>query len=188
MTSALLVVDVQKDFCEGGTLAVIGGAEVARAITDHIRQNHAYDFIIASKDWHVDPGDHFSDNPDWIDTWPEHCTAGSDGSNFHPNLMADFQAVFLKGECSAAYSAFEGFHDELGIPLNDWLQANSVDTLYVCGIALDFCVAATVRDASKLGYNVILIPRLTVAVDSMNFDKIWMNLQRETGCMLNVNS
>src|SRR5674476_1225822 len=107
---ALIVVDVQNDFCEGGSLAVTGGAEVARRITEHVL-GHAneYDTIVATADWHDDPGGHFAEHPDFVDSWPPHCRIGTDGALFHPATKPAFQhveAIFRKGNHAAAYSAF----------------------------------------------------------------------------------
>src|SRR3954451_13371865 len=121
MTSALIVVDVQNDFCEGGSLPVAGGAQVAADIAELLRDGSAYDHVVATKDHHVDPAEHWSKQPDFVDTWPVHCRAGTEGEAFHPNLDPQpFDAIFLKGEHQAAYSGFEGAHD--GQPLAEWLR------------------------------------------------------------------
>ncbi|WP_229795212.1 isochorismatase family protein, partial [Saccharothrix coeruleofusca] len=122
MTKALIVVDVQNDFCEGGSLAVTGGAAVAAAISSHVRDN-AYDHVVATRDYHVDPGPHFSAEPDYVDSWPVHCVAGTAGASFHPELdVTAVEAVFSKGERAAAYSGFEGASGS-GEPLAEWLRA-----------------------------------------------------------------
>src|SRR5438270_545200 len=140
---ALIIVDVQNDFCEGGSLAVAGGAAVARAISERLAADHGYRHVVATKDFHIDPGTHFSDHPDYAATWPPHCVAGTAGSDFHPNLdTGGVEAVFLKGQHAAAYSGFEGA-DEAGTPLADWLHAHDVDEVDVVGIASDYCVDAT---------------------------------------------
>ena len=106
---ALIIVDVQNDFCEGGSLAVAGGAAVARAISEHVASEAGYGHVVATKDFHIDPGAHFSDHPDYAASWPPHCVAGTAGSDFHPNLdTGGVEAVFLKGQHAAAYSGFEG--------------------------------------------------------------------------------
>src|SRR5271166_2556975 len=106
---ALIIVDVQNDFCEGGSLAVAGGAAVARAISERLAADREYAHVVATKDFHVDPGAHFSDHPDYVASWPPHCVAGTTGADFHPNLdTATVEAVFLKGAHAAAYSGFEG--------------------------------------------------------------------------------
>ena len=129
MKRALIVVDVQNDFCEGGSLAVHGGAAVAHRIgellhhwTEKDPKAPDYAVAVATRDHHVDPGDHFSDDPDFDHSWPPHCVVGTDGEAFHPNLDPQpFDAVFLKGEHAAAYSGFEGRPPD-GSTLTDWLQ------------------------------------------------------------------
>ena len=150
MTRALLIVDVQNDFCEGGRLAVRGGAQVAAAITAHLAGPTRYDHVVATRDFHVDPGDHFSAEPDYIDSWPEHCVVGTEGSELHPDLdVGRIEAIFDKGEYAAAYSGFEG--SSHGVPLADWLRDRDVDELAVVGLATDHCVRATAMDAVLTG-------------------------------------
>lgn len=107
---ALIVVDVQNDFCEGGSLAVTGGAAVAERISALLAgASSDYAHVVATKDFHIDPGEHFSDTPDYRLSWPRHCVAGTPGADFHPALdTGPVEAVFTKGEYSAAYSGFEG--------------------------------------------------------------------------------
>jgi nicotinamidase/pyrazinamidase len=161
---ALIIVDVQNDFCEGGSLAVTGGAAVARAISERLGANHGYGHVVATKDFHVDPGSHFSDHPDYAASWPPHCVAGTDGADFHPDLdTAPVEAVFFKGAHAAAYSGFEGA-DEAGTPLADWLRARGVDEVDVAGIATDYCVHATAADAARAGFATRVLLDLTAAV------------------------
>jgi nicotinamidase/pyrazinamidase len=149
---ALIIVDVQNDFCEGGSLAVAGGAAVARAISSHIASAPKYAQVVATKDFHIDPDGHFSDHPDYAESWPPHCVAGTSGAEFHPDLdTAAVTAVFRKGAYAAAYSGFEGA-DESGTLLADWLRARDVDEVDVVGIATDYCVQATARDAIRGGF------------------------------------
>ena len=160
---ALIIVDVQNDFCEGGSLAVAGGAAVARAISERLA-DHEYAHVVATKDFHVDPGAHFSDHPDYAVSWPPHCVAGTTGADFHPNLdTGSVEAVFLKGRHAAAYSGFEGT-DEAGTPLADWLQARGVDEVDVVGIATDYCVHATAADAARTGFATRVLLDLTAGV------------------------
>ena len=160
---ALIVVDVQNDFCEGGSLAVAGGAAVARAIGAHVT-GAGYGHVVATKDFHVDPGAHFSDHPDYAASWPPHCVAGTTGSDFHPALdTSSVEAVFLKGAHAAAYSGFEGA-DEAGTPLADWLRARGVDEVDVAGIATDYCVHATAADAARAGFVTQVLLGLTAGV------------------------
>lgn len=161
---ALIVVDVQKDFCEGGSLAVDGGAEVAEKVTDLLLE-HDYAHVVATKDYHIDPGDHFSDNPDYRDSWPPHCVVGTPGVEFHPAFNpAVVEAVFHKGHYSAAYSGFEGTHSEDGSSLADWLRERGVDTVDVCGIATDYCVRATAADAVAAGFATRVLLDVTAGV------------------------
>lgn len=161
---ALIIVDVQNDFCEGGSLAVAGGAEVAESISRHLVGNHGYDHVVATKDFHIDPGDHFSEHPDFENSWPRHCVADTPGARFHPGLDTHaVEAVFHKGRYAAAYSGFEGF-DEAGTPLADWLHARGVDEVDVVGIATDYCVRATAEDAARAGFHTRVLLDLTAGV------------------------
>jgi len=164
---ALIVVDVQNDFCEGGSLAVAGGTAVAAAIsellTDPVRRTE-YSHVVATMDYHVDPGEHFSDHPDFVVSWPRHCVVGTSGEEFPPAFDAmAVEAVFVKGQYSAAYSGFEG-RDDQGTLLTDWLRQRDVDTVDVAGIATDYCVVATAADAIGAGFQTRLLVDLTAGV------------------------
>ncbi|HZQ32418.1 MAG TPA: nicotinamidase [Mycobacterium sp.] len=160
---ALIITDVQNDFCEGGSLAVEGGCDVARKITEHLAATR-YDHVVATKDFHIDPGSHFSDHPDYRTSWPRHCVAGTPGAEFHPNLETDrIEAVFTKGQYSAAYSGFEGACQR-GIPLTDWLRQHGVDEVDVVGIATDYCVLATAKDSAAAGFKTTVLSDLTAGV------------------------
>ena len=162
---ALIVVDVQNDFCEGGSLAVANGGAVAREIDALIGAGRAdgYAHIVATKDYHVDPGEHFSATPDFVNSWPRHCVAGSRGAEFHPGLdPTGIEAVFCKGAYSAAYSGFEGTAD--GVGLEDWLRERGVDEVDVVGIATDYCVRATALDAVRAGFATRVLVDLTAGV------------------------
>jgi nicotinamidase/pyrazinamidase len=160
---ALIVVDVQNDFCEGGSLAVAGGMAVAEGINTLLAGPHGYSHVVATKDFHIDPGAHFSDHPDFVDSWPPHCVAGSAGADFPPELdPAPFEAVFLKGAHTAAYSGFEGTCD--GVGLAEWLHARGVDAVDVAGIATDYCVRATAADAVGAGFDTRVLVNLTAGV------------------------
>lgn len=171
MKRALLVVDVQNDFCEGGSLPVMGGAAVAHRISELLRHwttqdPKAPDYVtaVATQDHHVDPGDHFSERPDFVDSWPRHCVVGSDGVAFHPNLDPQpFASVFLKGEFHAAYSGFEGKNHD-GVMLADWLREHEITDVDICGIATDYCVRATALDALKEGLGVRILRDLCTGV------------------------
>lgn len=189
MTRALIVVDVQNDFCEGGSLAVAGGADVAGRISEYIEEHYdEFDHIVATQDWHVDPGSHFSENPDYVDSWPVHCVAGSDGAQTHPDFDTEHvEAFFRKGRFEAAYSGFEGLlapdeevptgdrrvgaavqageeEEEDAVGLDDWLQQHEVDEVVVVGLATDHCVRATALDAVQAGYSTTVVRDLTAGV------------------------
>jgi nicotinamidase/pyrazinamidase len=162
---ALIIVDVQNDFCEGGSLAVAGGATVARHISSLLANgDHGYDHVVATKDYHVSPGTHFADEPDYARSWPRHCVAGSTGADFHPDLVTGpIEAVFRKGAYAAAYSGFEGVDDD-GTLLADWLRGHDVDEVHVAGIATDYCVRATAADAVAQGFTTRVLLGLTAGV------------------------
>ncbi len=188
MSRALIIVDVQNDFCEGGSLAVDGGAAVAGAISEYVDAHHSeFDHIVATQDWHIDPGGHFSDTPDFKDSWPAHCVAGTRGADLHPDLDTEYiEAYFRKGQYAAAYSGFEGLlapedavptgerqagadTDALGpdgdaVGLDDWLQSHDVEDVVVVGIATDYCVKATSLDAVQAGYSVTVVRSLTAGI------------------------
>jgi nicotinamidase/pyrazinamidase len=162
---ALIIVDVQNDFCEGGSLPVTGGAAVAAGVSLVLAKGgDRWDHVVATKDWHIDPGNHFSDHPDYLDTWPAHCVVGSGGADFHPALVTDrIEEVFHKGEHKAAYSGFEG-HSESGETLADWLRSRSVTEVELVGIATDHCVRATALDARRAGFDTTVLLNLTAGV------------------------
>ncbi|MGV0111176.1 isochorismatase family protein [Arthrobacter sp. CP30] len=198
MTRALIIVDVQNDFCEGGTLAVQGGAQVAADISDHIdEQAGSYDYIVATQDWHIDPGAHFSEAPDFVGSWPIHCVADTKGSDFHHDLDTEsIDAVFRKGQFEAAYSGFEGVKapddevptgeqklggaaesDDDPMTLDDWLRDHEVDEVAVAGLATDHCVRATALDALQAGYAVTLLTGLTKGVHAERTDDVLDELE-----------
>ena len=191
MPKALIIVDVQNDFCEGGALAVEGGAQAAADISEHLEEAHAeYDLVVTTQDWHIDPGPHFSAHPDFSTNWPEHCVAGTSGAELHENLDTDHVDVrFLKGLYSDGYSGFEGLvgdpekvgtlEGEKGVKiepagaveedaedLHAQLREHDVDSVTVVGVATDHCVRATVLDAVENGYRVSVIRELTAGVDA----------------------
>jgi nicotinamidase/pyrazinamidase len=163
---ALVIVDVQNDFCEGGSLAVEGGAAIAAAISRYLAADGAsYAHVVASRDYHVDPGGHFSAEPDFRTSWPPHCVAGTVGAAFHPDFdTSRVETVFSKGAHAAAYSGFEATA-EAGTPLGTWLRERDVDALDVIGIATDYCVRATALDAAQLGFATRVLLGLTEGVD-----------------------
>ncbi|MGH9032799.1 MAG: isochorismatase family protein [Acidimicrobiia bacterium] len=171
MSRALIVADVQNDFCEGGSLAVGGGADVAFAIASVLHRwqeaepgEREYAHVVATRDHHVDPGSHFSTRPDFVDSWPPHCVAGTVGAAFHPNLDPQpFDAVFDKGDYAAAYSGFEGRSHE-GVALAAWLRSHAVTSVDIVGIATDHCVRATALDAAREGFDTRVLLAMTAGV------------------------
>ncbi|HEY4536097.1 MAG TPA: isochorismatase family protein [Enteractinococcus sp.] len=189
---ALIIVDVQKDFCEGGSLAVEGGADTAALITEYINQcGEKYHVIAATRDWHIDPGPHFASEPDFESTWPIHCVAGTPGAELHVNLDSEsIDAEFLKGQYNDGYSGFDGVlgepdmirnkdgvagpygataaaaaaTDSHSTTMDDWLREHGVELITVVGIATDHCVRATALDASDAGYEVRVLTNLTAGV------------------------
>lgn len=171
MGNALIIVDVQNDFCEGGSLAVAGGAGVAAGISRLLAAEPGrWEHVVATKDYHIDPGAHFGDPPDYVESWPRHCVVGTAGSEFHPDLVTDrLEAIFRKGEHAAAYSGFEG-HAADGECLADWLRRHDVDRVDVVGIATDHCVRATALDAAREGFDTTVLLDLTAAVAPETLD------------------
>ena len=168
---ALIITDVQNDFCEGGSLEVTRGAAVASGISELLAGEHGYAHVVATKDFHIDPGDHFSERPDYAASWPRHCVVHTAGADFHPHLVTDsIEAVFHKGQYAAAYSGFEGADDD-GTPLATWLHNRGVDEVDVVGIATDYCVLATATDAMKLGFATRVLLDLTAGVAPESTEK-----------------
>ncbi|HEX6499921.1 MAG TPA: pyrazinamidase PncA [Micromonosporaceae bacterium] len=161
---ALIIVDVQRDFCEGGSLAVRGGADVAAAISRLLAERAAeWHHVVATKDHHIDPGEHFADEPDYATSWPAHCVAGTPGADFHEQLDTDrIEAIFEKGAHEAAYSGFEGAAG--GVNLAAWLRMRDVTEVDVVGIATDHCVRATALDAVREGFRTRVLLDLTAGV------------------------
>ena len=192
MRTALIVVDVQNDFCEGGSLAVDGGSDVAAAISEHIEQHHGdYEAIVGTLDWHISPGSHFSEEPDFRTSWPVHCVAETEGADTHDELETDrIEAWFRKGEYEAAYSGFEGVlapetstplgaveeddeaEDEEPIGLDDWLRDREIEAVDIVGLAADHCVRATALDAADAGYETRVLLSLSAAVSPESLEDV----------------
>jgi nicotinamidase/pyrazinamidase len=171
---AVIVVDVQNDFCEGGSLAVTGGAGVAQAISARLAAGD-FDHAVATRDHHIDPGAHFSATPDFVDTWPVHCVVGTGGVQLHPDLdTSHVEAIFDKGEHAAAYSGFEGQSE--GVALTEWLRDRDVDSVEVVGIATDHCVRATALDAARNGFATTVRLDLTAGVARSTVDAALVQL------------
>ncbi|EFM43214.1 isochorismatase family protein [Corynebacterium accolens ATCC 49726] len=159
MNTALIIVDVQHDFCPGGALGTDRGNEVAEKISSLQTE---YDTVVATQDWHIDPGSHFAEDPDFVDSWPVHCVADSYGAQMH-EAIGPAQAYFRKGEYTAAYSGFEGAAN--GVLLAEWLREHAIDAVDIVGIATDHCVQATAADALKEGFSVRVLSEYCSPVD-----------------------
>ena len=200
MAKALIIVDVQNDFCAGGALATDRGAKVASLISEYVEDNHhRYEAVVATQDWPIDPGAHFSDTPDFVDSWPVHCVANTEGAEIHPNLDTDYiEAYFRKGRYEAAYSGFEGLQapeesvmtgehepgatlDDEGpkTPLADWLDEHEIQDVDIVGIATDYCVLATAKDAVDAGYETRVLIDLTAPVHEDKLDEVIAEMEDE---------
>jgi nicotinamidase/pyrazinamidase len=165
-----VIVDVQLDFCEGGSLPVPGGAAAAERIAAYLeRHSDRYAIIVATRDWHEDPGLHFSETPDYRTCWPKHCVAGTTGASFHPALdVRTVNAVVSKGRSSAAYSGFQGdLEEEL---LDSILETAGIRGVDICGLATDYCVRATALDAVRRGFEVRVLVDLCAGVSPETSD------------------
>ncbi len=170
---ALIIVDVQNDFCEGGSLEVAGGNAVALAITEHLAgpDGSRYDYVVASQDFHVDPGAHFSAQPDYTASWPAHCVAETAGAQFSPGLDANrVEEIFRKGQYAAAYSGFEG-SNAAGETMLAWLTERHVTDVDIVGIATDYCVQATALDAVANGLVTTVLLNLTAGASEPTTDE-----------------
>ena len=166
MVRALVIVDVQPTFCEGGSLAVEGGNQVAADIAALINSDHGYALVVTTQDWHIEPGNHFSNDPDFIDSWPPHGVADSPDAALHPALSNATQHIdrgVRKGQYAAAYSGFEGTTVD-GISLLTLLRDAEIANVDVVGLAFDHCVRATALDAAKEGFTTKILVGLTASV------------------------
>ncbi|MCI9888885.1 isochorismatase family protein [Micrococcales bacterium 31B] len=173
-STALVVVDAQYDFAEGGTLAVPGALAAYARIARHIDATR-YDVLVTTQDWHIDPGTHWSDQPDFEDSWPVHCAAETRGAEVHDEIAAAVDRYtargrrahrIIKGEYAAAYSGAEGHEVGGDRGLCEILDASLVRRVDVCGVATDYCVAATARDLRDHGYAVRVLPNLVAAINA----------------------
>ena len=181
MAKALIVVDVQPTFCEGGELGVEGGNAVAERIAEYVETHrNEYSYVATTQDWHVEPGRHWSDDPDYVDTWPVHGKAGTANAGLHPAIAAlGIGHHFKKGQYSPSYSGFEGLEDNTdriptreevaadltaGRTLANALEAAGITRVDVVGLAESHCVKETALDARKLGYETHVIEELTEPV------------------------
>lgn len=183
MTTAILVVDVQNDFCEGGSMAVAGGASVSREIGAYLEQSPGDAVIAATMDSHVDPGGHFATEPDFVDSWPPHCVLGTPGHDLHADLdTRRIEQTFHKGAYRPAYSGFEGENAD-GMSLADWLRTRGVTEVEIVGIATDHCVRATALDAVREGFPTTVRLDLTAGVAAATSEAAVRSMQ-EAGVTL----
>lgn len=190
MAKALLIVDVQNDFCEGGSLACTGGAAVASAISEHLASHgDDYSLVLASRDWHDagnDNGGHFASagtRPDFVNNWPVHCVSGSHGAEYHENLdTSDIDVHLYKGMGKPSYSAFEGV-TESGQGILEILSEYNITELDVVGIATDYCVQASAIDAAKSGLVVSVLQDLCVGVASAS-SQAALETMASNGCKI----
>lgn len=196
MVTALLIVDAQLDFTEGGALGVDGATAAFRRTAEMLEQAQRegrllqeHPLIVTTQDWHVDPGPHWSEHPDYVVSWPVHCRAGSPGAELNPIISAALRTVpperlvrITKGEHEAAYSGFEG-HDASGTPLAELLHGRGITAVDVCGVATDHCVRATALDAVSAGFSVRLLTDQVAAVDPGRGQSTIQEL-REAGALI----
>jgi nicotinamidase/pyrazinamidase len=163
---AIIVVDPQPDFFEGGALPVPGATRTAQEIAAYLRaHDDEYDLMVVTQDWHLDPGDHWSESPDFATTWPVHCVAQSAGAQIHPSLADEaWDVTIRKGLHEGAYSGFEGVSEE-GSSLAEVLNSAGIKHVTVVGFATDHCVKATALDARALGLDVDVALDLCAGVD-----------------------
>lgn len=162
---ALILVDVQPTFCEGGALPSPGANAVSERVGAYAAAHRSeYDLVVTTQDWHIDPGAHFSETPDFVDTWPPHGVAGTAEAELHPALAGlAVDASVKKGMYAAAYSGFEGV-DESGRTLAQILEAAHVRAVDVVGLVESHCVKETALDARRLGLATRVLTDLTVPV------------------------
>lgn len=165
MSRALIIVDVQPAFCEGGELGVEGGNAVAQRIAVFVSSHpDTYDLIATTQDWHIDPGTHFSDEPDFVDSWPPHGVAGTPNAEVHQALSdVPVDIAVKKGQYEAAYSGFEGVADD-GTTLADALHHAGITDVDVVGLAESHCVCDTAIDAVREQFTVRVFSDLTAPV------------------------
>lgn len=179
MAKALIIVDVQNDFVEGGSLGVEGGTALAERLTEKLGGvfPEMFDHIVYTQDWHIDPVGHFSSEPDFVNTWPIHCVADENGSEIVSVLQNAITGLekepinIRKGEYEAAYSAFEGTNED-DIDLETLLKNRDVDEVVVVGIATEHCVRATAVDASDAGFKTSVWADYCVGIDDARVEAV----------------
>lgn len=170
MANALVIVDVQNDFVEGGSLAVAGGLDLADRLAKWLEDGGfgKYDYIVTTQDWHIDPGSHWSDTPDFVDSWPVHCEAQTAGAELvevlADTLKGNVHFEVKKGRFEAAYSGFEGTVDDGDRGLAETLKGVGVTEIDVVGIATDHCCKATVLDGLQENFKVNFLKNFSVGI------------------------
>lgn len=196
---ALIVVDMQNDFCEGGALAVPGAGAVVPMVNRLITR---YDNIVLTQDWH--PAGHASFASSWADgqpfstvkfpygpqiLWPDHCAQSTPGAAFHPELIVTkAQVIVRKGHHKGidSYSAFRENDKMTRTGLDGYLKARGLSRLIFCGLALDYCVAWSAIDARQAGFDVGVVLEATAAIDLEGSRKRMLTEMRQAGINLNL--
>jgi nicotinamidase/pyrazinamidase len=164
-TSALLVVDIQEDFCAGGALPAPGGADIIPAVNRHLADARSREMpVYATRDWHPPRTSHFKE---YGGVWPPHCVQGTVGAQFHPDLKLPPDAIVVnKGDDPQrhGYSAFDG-HTSAGKTLLDDLRDRHITRVYVMGIATDYCVRESALDALRAGLEVRVLADAIAGID-----------------------
>lgn len=190
MKKALIIVDVQNDFIEGGSLAVEGGYGLSKKIADLAKSGalDKYDLVITTQDWHIEPGSHFNENPDYINSWPVHCVADTFGSNIVKTLAEALENItdhtIIKGMYSDDYSGFDGEEKGTGRLLEDILKESQIEEVYIIGLATDFCVSASALASSKLDFKTYVIVDLVEGINSEKINETFTKIFPENNIIL----
>lgn len=195
---ALILVDIQNDFVAGGTLEVPNGEQIVPLVNELSRK---FDLVVATQDWH--PSSHKSFASNHVDAkpfdktilggldqvlWPDHCVQGTRGADFHPQLQMDrIEAIFRKG-VDPEIDSYSGFFDnghKKSTGLTGYLKERNVDSVYVCGLAGDYCVFYTAKDSLQRGFKTYLIEDATRAINNDDFKKAKSEIRSRGGVILN---
>jgi nicotinamidase/pyrazinamidase len=178
MKTALLVIDVQNDFCPAGALAVVGGNEIIPHINEEMAK---YDCVVLTQDWHPKGHSSFATSHEGKNPlelikmpygdqvlWPDHCVQGSKGAEFHPDLnIEQANAIIRKGSNPFidSYSAFFENDRKTSTGLDGYLKSLEIEKISLVGLATDFCVNYSAQDAANLGYKVSVLEKMCRAID-----------------------
>lgn len=179
MKKALIIVDVQNDFAEGGSLAVQGGKMVASDLAEFVRKNSKdYATIVTTQDWHIDPKGHWSETPDFVTSWPVHCEANTEGARIVSTLAETLDSLVeadeinlikvVKGEYGDDYSGFEGHVQAKEQTLENALKELNVTSVEVAGLATDYCVKATAEQAVEAGFHTTVLKEFSAGINEEN--------------------